>query len=183
MGKNGFAATTVDALMQATGVSRGSVLHQFATRNDLMVAAADFAMASMVTDTITRVEQIEDPAQRLSRLAEVMWEVHCSQSAIALTEVLLASRWDRGLAQRLMPIAERVESEIDNIFHTIAQQAGLQADCGIAAWGRLMIAAMRGLRIELMLHSDRKMIVAALDSLYQQHARLVAGWLETHPSA
>jgi AcrR family transcriptional regulator len=177
LGRNGYASTTVDALMQAAGVSRGSVLHQFPTRLDLMAAAAEFAMNSMVLDTVERIEEFDSATRQLDMLAQVMWEVHNSTSANALTEVLLASRWDRDLAMRLTPVAERIEAEIDSLLGKIADRCGVANPIEVLAWGRLMIASMRGLIIELMLQPDRQMIIAARDTLLQQHAKRVREWL------
>ena len=43
----GFAATTTQAVLDDTGVSRGSLLHQFPTRSLMMVATAEEALSRM----------------------------------------------------------------------------------------------------------------------------------------
>lgn len=178
LGGNGFASTTVDVLMQATGVSRGSVLHQFPTRLDLIVASAEFAMAGMLDETIARIREIEPPARKLEMLAEVVWEVHRSVSATALTEVLLASRWDRDLALRLIPLVEQVETQIDALVGQLADAAGVTERHAVLAWGRLLIAGMRGLVVEFMLRPDREMVIAALDLLKRQYRTQARLWLD-----
>ena len=45
---HGYAATTTQTVLDDAGVSRGSLLHQFPTREELMVAAAEEAMARML---------------------------------------------------------------------------------------------------------------------------------------
>lgn len=174
---NGFAGTTIEVVMQATGISRGSVLHQFPTRMDLMAAAAEFAMNTMVADTTESTSAIPDARRQLEALAEIMWVAHRSDSAIALTEVLMSSRSDRGLARRLTPLAERVETQIDAQVSGIARRAGIADPQPVLAWTRLLIASMRGLVIEFMLQPDRRMILAALDALKVQHLEQVRRWL------
>ena len=43
----GYAATTIQAVLDRSGISRGSLLHQFKTRDALMVAAGEEAVMQM----------------------------------------------------------------------------------------------------------------------------------------
>jgi AcrR family transcriptional regulator len=83
----GYAATTIEAVMAAAGASRGSVLHQFPTRLDLMEAAADSAMHVMLGDFQRRLDCVECPKARLMRTPDIAWEVQNETPAFAVSEV------------------------------------------------------------------------------------------------
>jgi AcrR family transcriptional regulator len=169
----GYAATTIEAVMAAAGASRGSVLHQFPTRLDLMEAAADSAMHVMLGDFQRRLDCVECPKARLMRTPDIAWEVQNETPAFAVSEILLAARWDRALAERLRPVVDRVEGELDGYFMEVARQAGMARPADIVVPTRLMISSLRGLTIELMFDGLRPTILDALEILKSNHIRLM----------
>jgi AcrR family transcriptional regulator len=169
----GYAATTIEAVMVAAEASRGSVLHQFPTRLDLMEAAADSAMHRMLADFQSRLDEVADPAARLTRIPDIAWGVQNEAAAFAVSEILLAARWDRALAERLRPVAERIDRELDAYFTEVARQAGVGRPAEIVAPMRLMISSLRGLTIELMFDSLRPTILKALEILKSNHLVLI----------
>lgn len=167
----GYAGTSIEAVMEETGISRGSVLNQFPTRVALMSAAIEAAMLAMVSDTRRRGAAIEDPVQRVREMCDVFWETQNIPEAVVVTEVLLAARWDGALAQALGPIASRIETEIDQYTMELIRGAGVDEafheDCLLHA--RILILSLRGITLELMYDKDRRIMHRALARIREMH--------------
>lgn len=170
----GFTATTVEHVMIEAGLSRGSVLHQFPNRVALMVAAAELAMRRVMDSARVMAEAIEDPFERLSDYARISWETHSQPEGLALTDILLAARWDRELLDGLQPVTSSVEQEIHDEFIKLASEAGFTDAEALVPHGWLLIASVRGLIIEHSVNQSRPMIIAAIERMKERHRRFCA---------
>ena len=168
--ERGYAATSIEAVMAKAGISRGSVLHQFPTRLALMAATIEAAMHGMIEDTRARYNVVTDPVEKLRRMSQLFWETQQIPEGIAVTEMLLAARWDPDLARVLKTIAETIEVEIDEDVRRIAAEAGVQDIEACVVHARLLILSLRGITLELMFDPDRKMIHRALATIHTRHA-------------
>lgn len=168
--EQGYAATSVESVMAKAGVSRGSVLNQFPTRLDLMSAASEAAMRTMIADTRARFEGVDDPAQKMRRLCDMFWQTQNIPEGAAVTEVLLAARWDADLAERLRHIAVEIEVEIDADVQRIALAAGVKDVEACIVHARMLILSLRGITLELMFDPKRDVIHSALAELRAMHA-------------
>lgn len=170
LNERGYAATSVETVMTRAGVSRGSVLHQFPTRIDLMAATIEAAMKGMMEDTRARYEAVRDPVDQLRQMSRLFWETQQIPEAAAVTEVLLAARWDPDLARELKTIAETIEVEIDEDVRRIAAQARVTDIEACVVHARILILSLRGIALELMFDPQRKMIHRALEEIHARHA-------------
>jgi len=169
LSRTGYAATSVETVMAAAGVSRGSVLNLFPTRLALMSAAADAAMRVMMTDAQARYESISDPVAKYRSMCDLFWETQQNPVSFAITEILLAARWDEALAAELKPIAQRVEIEIDRDVADIAAAAGAKDVNACIVHARILILSLRGITIELMYDPAREIMHRALDLIRAEH--------------
>ncbi|KQZ65013.1 hypothetical protein ASD67_11500 [Sphingopyxis sp. Root1497] len=169
--RSGVTATTIEHVMAEAQLSRGSVLHQFPNRVALMVATAERAMRRVMDSAGVMAAEIEDPFERLSDYARISWETHSAPEGLALTDILLAARWDAELIAGLQPVASQVEQEIHDEFIKLASEAGFDDAEVLVPHGWLLIASVRGLIIEHSLGYERPMIIAAIDRMMERHRR------------
>ncbi len=167
----GYAGTSIETVMEQSGMSRGSVLNQFPTRLALMTSTIETAMQMMVTDVYQRAEAIEDAVARLRGICEVYWQTQNLPAGTALTEILLAARWDEALALALRPVAERMESEIDKYAVDLSRAAGVPEKYHDASLvhARFIVLSLRGLTLELMYDPDRSVIHKAREHINRLH--------------
>lgn len=168
---SGFAAMTIERVMAESGISRGSVLHQFPHRQALAVATAEHAMQVVIELARVAAQGAVDPFERLANHAGVMWEAHSSPEGLALNEIVNAAGWDRELAEGLRPVVEVVEADIRGQFVDMAREAGLPDPEAFIARGWLLISSVRGLVIEHRLLQPRPMIDAAVAEMQASHRR------------
>jgi len=148
----GYAQTSTVRVAEMAGVARGSLLHQFPARVDLMAAVADHA--SRVQGEFIRAGLAKAPAGRERFIAsvDVTWAAFQRPESRALLEILVATRHDPELAARISDFAQRFEAGVARGAHRFAEASGLRDDLGeAAAERRLILFALRGLAVETQL--------------------------------
>lgn len=172
-GRLGYAATTTQIVADDAGASRGSMLHQFQTRLDMTLATAEHAMRQMMAEGRRRADALGDPRAALLRYPDIFAALQATPAAIALTEILLAARWERDLARRLTPLIAEIDCEIERDIADMSRRAEVREAAAVGARIRLVIAATRGLAIELMFSAARTPIHEAAKALREDFAAFV----------
>ena len=161
----GYAATTTQAVLDHSGISRGSLLHQFKTRDVLMVAVAEEAMERMFDAVREKLSAVGDPIDAMRRYPSVLWEMQNEHPARAFAELQLASRWEDGLQLGLRRSVKAVNERISRELHEIAQANGLRSVDKLIVEVRALISAMQGLAVSSALIADEQKIQEVLDAL------------------
>lgn len=172
--QHGYAATTFQLLSEEASVSRGSILHQFPTRLDLIMAVVNLVIHEInaVGDSMLNAEP--SPRKRLLRYFDVAWHVLNLPDSQALFEIQAAANWDYELAACIKPVTDRwyVES-IDRVVLTIASEAGIPDPPSIIPQQRLLSAAMRALVRDVAFHGSDAPLLAALEALRGHYTSFV----------
>jgi AcrR family transcriptional regulator len=148
----GYAQTSTVRVAAEAKVARGSLLHQFPTRIDLILAVAQHAAKSQGEYIRTRLANLPQGRERFVASVDVTWEALQRPESRALLEIIIATRHDAELAQRIPDFAQRFEAGVNRGAHRFAEALGLKDDLGeAAALRRLILVALRGLAIETML--------------------------------
>lgn len=167
--ERGYADTTIQAVLDHSGVSRGSLLHQFTTRHELMVAAADLAMRRMLCSMDERVSAFDDPIEALYQYPDIMWDTFNDIPARVSIEMQLASRWDKELFKGLKKVIAEIEGRIVTDSRDFAEKIGLKDPDGLLLTNSILFDAMQGLAIRKSLTSNPPGIEAALNALKQTY--------------
>jgi AcrR family transcriptional regulator len=155
LSETGYAQTSTVRVADLAGVARGSLLHQFPTRVDLILAVADYAARAQ--GDFIREGLAKAPAGRERFIAsiDVTWAAFQRPESRALLEIIVATRYDAELAARIPDFAERFEAGVSRGAHRFAEASGLRDDQGEAATERrLILVALRGLAVETALSGE-----------------------------
>jgi hypothetical protein len=109
---------------------------------------------------------------RFVAITEVSWETAREPSAVALLEIMIASRSDKALRARFAPLAAEFEKSTREAVWECARDAGIKDRATIDAMVDLHMAAMRGLAIEEMFAREPGSADAAYKLLKWYKARL-----------
>ena len=163
--KHGYAATTTTLVAEEAGFSRGAMLHQFGAKVDLMLAVAQHVVEAQNAFFRQALKAYPRGRDRFVGLTDVTWEALSQPAAIALLEIMMASRSDPELGKRFPKLAEQMaQSQREGAWET-AQQAGITDRATVEAMSQLNRAAMQGLSILLMFSNDPNAIKPGLDLL------------------
>lgn len=165
----GYAATTTQAVLDHCGLSRGSLLHQFRTREILMVAAAEEAVERMFDAVRDKLANVGDPIEGLRKYPRALWEVQNASAARAYAELQLASRWETGLQTRLRKSVQAVNERLGREIREAAEVVGLGDPQKLMVEIGALISAMQGLAVSSTLVEDQQRVEAVLSALTRHY--------------
>ena len=145
--RNGYRGATVGAVAEEAGVSRGAMTHQFASKTALMLSVVR-EVFEQDSATYNHSLRLLAPEAWLAALPAIMWQVISRPSAIAVIEIMLASRSDPDLAAQLRAIQGQIDKEAFSWMLGRYRDAGIEPREDREAVHRLFVAAVRGLAIE-----------------------------------
>src|SRR6185437_8223137 len=125
LSEDGYAQTTTVAVADRANVARGSLLHQFPTRIDLILEVAQYAARQQ--GALIREGLAELPAgrERFIGSVDVTWRAFQSPASRALTEILVATRHDPELASRIPDFSRDFDESIARGARRFAESMGL----------------------------------------------------------
>jgi AcrR family transcriptional regulator len=172
LARTGYAQTSTVRVADAAGVARGSLLHQFPTRVDLILAVARHAARAQGAFIRDGLAELPAGRERFVGSVDVTWRAFQQPEARALLEIIIATRHDPELAERIPAFAEAFEAAIDSGARRFAIAMGLSDNGDEAvAERRLTLVALRGLAIETMLSGQQAEPDAVLRLLRRSRER------------
>lgn len=163
--RDGYSATTTISVAAEAGISRGALLHHFPTKVDLIEAVALEVVRRSQRRRRDFITAQPRGLPRFAAITEASWETLQEPAAMTLLEILMASRGDQELAERLPAVMETMSEWQRAGSREIAHDVGFTDDARLDAMNMLHQAAMRGLSIELLFAEDRSQIDAAFELL------------------
>lgn len=110
--ERGYSRTSTNDIIRIAGVSRGALLHHFASKAELLGAAAErvfehFELGFRETFAALPVEE-----RTLERAVEHLWAIFRSPRYDAALELMVASRTDPELREVLVAVLQRFERSV-----------------------------------------------------------------------
>ena len=124
--EQGYARTTTLTIQARAGVSRGRLLHQFPSRDGLLVAACQHLaqhhlaeVENWVTSSLDAADDRTDPAGRLDRATDQLWTTFQQPYFWGAVELWTASRTEPGLRATLLPEERRLGAAIRRVIDVL----------------------------------------------------------------
>jgi AcrR family transcriptional regulator len=146
LAESGYAATSTPLVARLAKVSRGSLLHQFPTKIDLMLAVAKHASDVRIATVRAYLAAYPTQPERFLQGVDAVWASLQTQEAIALMEVTIAARSDPELAARYPEFAGDLDAALHRARERMAEALGaIDRAQEIEAIAHLTRAALEGL--------------------------------------
>jgi AcrR family transcriptional regulator len=146
LAESGYAATSTPLVARLAKVSRGSLLHQFPTKIDLMLAVAKHASDVRIATVRAYLAAYPTQPERFLQGVDAVWASLQTQEAIALMEVTIAARSDPELAARYPEFAGDLDAALHRARERMAKALGaIDRAQEIEAIAHLTRAALEGL--------------------------------------
>jgi AcrR family transcriptional regulator len=172
--RSGYAATTVSEVAAEAGVSRGAMTHQFPAKTDLMVAVVR-AVFRLDSDYYSQSVGQMSPLEWMRSLPQTAWGAVSQPSGIAVMEIMLASRSDPELADRLREMQMKIDAAAHAWIVERHRAAGLEERGDGEAVHRVFVAAVRGLALEALFMRNHKEVEASIAVLGEMLQHLYPG--------
>ena len=172
----GYAATSTPLVARMAKVSRGSLLHQFPTKVDLVLAVAEHAW--LIQRDFVRAQVAANPPGRDQFISGVQaaWKGLQTPEAIAVMEVMIAARTDPELTERYGDFASRREASMHRTRRRMAEgQLGAPDHVAeVDAIAYLTHAALRGLALDTVFigrpSDEAEKVLALLEDIRRRMA-------------
>jgi AcrR family transcriptional regulator len=144
--KYGYARTTTQLIAQTAGISRGAMLHHYATKQELIASVIDYTVYKRMESFMQRIRDLTDE-QRVQEQAgiELYWQSVLTREFSAYLELMVAARTDEELREIFLPKARHYDLvERETILRVFPEWGGnpnypLAMDYVIAAMGGLLL--------------------------------------------
>jgi len=161
--EHGYARTTTQLIAQTAEISRGAMLHHYATKQELIASLIDYAFYRRMELFLARINELTDD-ERVQRHAgiELYWKSLLTREFNATLELSMAARTDAELRAILLPKHQeydRIEREtVRRAFpewHKDAARYELAMDFCIASMEGLLLNrdVWKGRRRRVMLRA------------------------------
>ncbi len=108
LAEKGYAATTTQEVCRKIGVSRGTLLHHFATREELVSAAVEHVLEKTIASFRESLVPGAGESPSLAALTRSLWERHWTSGPFyAWLEMVVASRTDPALNEKVRAMEKR----------------------------------------------------------------------------
>lgn len=126
--KDGYAGFSASGVAECAGVSRGAQEHYYRKKNDLIEAATSYAMEEAIRHAQTQARTATSSTDPIEKFLAASEEFFFMPSFMAMTEIIIAARSDRGLAKIVHPIIKKSRKVLDRIWTETLVEAGYSSD-------------------------------------------------------
>lgn len=169
----GYAATSTVLVADLARVSRGAMLHQFASKAALIGAVFEHIYADAMARYRVALDGVTDPVERLEVLMDTAWAHYRSPAGIAQTEILMATRSDPDVAAVVGPLHSDTLELSRRRHGQHFEAAGLPGDLSDAFLYH-NIGLLRGLALEYALGTPLCRLQPAVDLMKAMARRVHA---------
>lgn len=108
----GYAGATTLRIQEMADVSRGRMLHQYPSRDELLVAAVHHLASARVDDAGAQGDWPAAPRARICAVVDAMWATFQQDYFWAATELWIGARHNDGLRAALVPVERALYSRV-----------------------------------------------------------------------
>jgi AcrR family transcriptional regulator len=148
--KHGYHGTTTLLVQKMAGVSRGSLLNQFPTKADLMVALSEEILRERAASYVSVYAEVDDRWRRFELMMDIQWDLFKQPGGIARLEITVAAISDPELKRRFEPQNRAMDAELRERTWRAATHIGITDRTALDHVITQSMAALRGLAIDLL---------------------------------
>ncbi len=154
----GYTGTTINMVAKHAEISKGAMLHHFATKSDLMISVARFCVEANSKLRHKYVAETPAGAGPMTRLVKSSKKIIEHPSYVALIEIMMATRNDPEIKAQFSEVAELMEKQQDASVVYITEITGLKSSPQIRALMNLHVNFLVGILIQKMAGKNKELL-------------------------
>lgn len=171
--RRGYSGFRIAEAQEVAGVSRGALLHHFPTKEDLALAAMEYAFAESRAEAEARARQLSkavDPVEEIIRDSEAFF---FGDHFLVALDILMSAGKDPKIRSEVQTIARAHRLPVERAWLDVLLATGMPKDVAEdILW--LTISLVRGLSIRAFWQDD----AGHRNQLYDRWQRMVRGYLD-----
>lgn len=153
--QKGYSGLTTKEVAKCAGLSNGALMHHYATKAELVVAAT----AAVYDEAIERGQRVAKSAKAIDSPIEGFitdcLSVYFDWPFIAALEVIMVARTDEELMKRILPVMEHYRNTTNELWLNVFKDAGMPLARARAILN-LTLNLVRGMAVNRMWQKDEK---------------------------
>jgi AcrR family transcriptional regulator len=151
---DGYSASTMAAIADKAGATRGAIMHHFANMSELMVAVATHIAESQFRINYDYLMSIPSGRKRFLAIVDMGWNTALAPSTSAMLKILIEGKNHPEMSGRLPQIQLESEKRYRKLYLSVAKEAGIADEKAIGGMFQLHICTIRGLAMTSMAGAD-----------------------------
>jgi AcrR family transcriptional regulator len=145
--QRGYAATTYNDLVAASGLSRGGFYFHFRTKEDLALAVIDTKQREWEQRLRSRLAEIDSATRRLVAFGQTLLQIQLEDpSGLALNTVASELVRVPSLADQAQAVSRRWIERLSQIVTDAQAEGGIRDDLDAASLASVLMGSMAGVR-------------------------------------
>jgi len=140
----GYARTTTTEICARAGVSQGALFKHFATKAELLAAAAEHLFRGLVEGYRHDFAAVPRDAERVAHAVELLWEVFRGPALQAAFELYVAARTDSELRATLRPVTHQHGANLRSTARELFPATAARRAEALDRCLELLLSAMQG---------------------------------------
>ena len=153
----GYAGASTTEICKRAGVSRGAQLHHYPTKAQLVAAAVEWLFETRHAELRDKMARVGE-ADRLDAAGDALWEIYSGPTLQAWMELVVASRTDPALRDRVAGVDRRFFEQAQLTFARVFGDTPQTA-----AATRMLTSLFDGLALHYVINPDPAVIAGVLD--------------------
>jgi AcrR family transcriptional regulator len=175
--ERGYGGTTTTEIAKVAGVSRGAQLHHFPVKAELMGAAVEHVFVRRQEEFTEAFLALPAESDKVSAAIDLLWKNLQGGIFYAWLELVVASRSDPELRERLLSVCIKFDQDIQSLVRELFSPPEEISEL-LHSTGHLLFAAMEGLSTSQIVYGSRRPCGEILDVLKTMIQQAVMPFLQ-----
>lgn len=175
--EQGFAALTNMLIFERTGLSSGTVLYHFPTRQKLLSETISFAYSGLSRFREQELAKLETGLERFRALIDMSWHTAQMPEGFAVNEVRIGARSDAVLADTFRPRFTSIALGYGRAVSKIAREAKLTPNAELQGLWTATSMATRSLAIDSNTNAGKNIASNVLLTLRSTREQIIVDQL------
>lgn len=159
----GYARTTTVAIAARAGVSRGALMHHFASKEELVTVAVEYQLGEATILIREWLDRVGEGALTFDGFLDRLWDMYSGRLLFITIEHIAEARHNPALRESMVPVVREFHTALDATWYAFFRSSGLP-DAEIETALNMTTSLFRGLGIQTVLRQDDGYYRRQLDS-------------------
>ena len=153
MYENGFARLTTADIARRAGVSRGALMHHYASKEDLIVVSYERMLADATREIRSWLGLARAGELMLDDFLDKLWAMYSGKLIFVTLEHITEARHNEPLRQKFMPVVKEFHAALEACWREFFHETGSSTEDPITVL-TMTTALFRGIAIQMVLRED-----------------------------